>query len=107
MSRSVGAQLLRQGGQSPPGAVRPREFADRAYAYSLEAHKGRIAVKGTGGTSTQHTVNEDELRSFTDHINGVLGGDPDIGDRLPIPTDTMQLFDECRGEFLFCHAEGA
>ncbi|EKD03637.1 fimbrin [Trichosporon asahii var. asahii CBS 8904] len=62
----------------------------------LEAHKGRIAVKGTGGTSTQHTVNEDELRSFTDHINGVLGGDPDIGDRLPIPTDTMQLFDECR-----------
>lgn len=26
----------------------------------------------------------------------VLETDPDIGDRLPIPTDTMQLFDECR-----------
>lgn len=27
----------------------------------------------------------------------VLAGDADIGDRLPIPVDTMQLFDETRG----------
>lgn len=26
----------------------------------------------------------------------VLEGDSDVGHRLPIPTDTMQLFDECR-----------
>ena len=37
----------------------------------LETNKGRIAVKGTAGTNAQHTVNEDELASFTDHINGV------------------------------------
>jgi plastin-1 len=28
-----------------------------------------------------------------------LAGDADIGDRLPIPTDTMQIFDECKGSF--------
>ncbi|GEM12510.1 Ca2+-binding actin-bundling protein [Rhodotorula toruloides] len=30
----------------------------------------------------------------------VLAGDPDIGDRLPIPTDTFQIFDECRDGLL-------
>ncbi|KAL7419195.1 fimbrin [Cryptotrichosporon argae] len=62
----------------------------------LESNKGRIAVKGTAGTNAQHTINEDERRSFTEHVNGVLAGDPDVGHLLPIPTDTMQLFDECR-----------
>lgn len=33
-------------------------------------------------------------------MSQVLAGDSDIGDRLPIPTDTMQLFDETRGEYL-------
>jgi plastin-1 len=28
-------------------------------------------VKGTAGTNALHSVNEDERRSFTDHINGV------------------------------------
>ena len=28
----------------------------------------------------------------------VLSGDKDVGHVLPIPTDTMQLFDECRGQ---------
>ena len=37
----------------------------------LESNKGKISVKGTAGTNAQHTVNEDERRSFTDHINGV------------------------------------
>lgn len=68
----------------------------------LETNKGRIAVKGTAGTNAQHTVNEDELASFTDHINGVLGGDKDVGHVLPIPTDTMQLFDECRDGLILC-----
>lgn len=68
--------------------------------HRLESNKGRIAVKGTAGTNSQHTINEDERRSFTDHINGVLAGDADIGQRLPIPTDTMQLFDEVKGGHL-------
>ncbi|ORX33979.1 putative Fimbrin [Kockovaella imperatae] len=63
---------------------------------NLESNKGKISVKGTAGTNAQHTVNEDERRSFTDHINGVLGGDKDLEHVLPIPTDTMQLFDECK-----------
>ena len=37
----------------------------------LETNKGRIAVKGTAGSNSTHSINEDERRSFTDHINGV------------------------------------
>lgn len=68
----------------------------------MEAKKGKIAVQGTKGSNARHTINEDERTSFTDHINGVLAGDPDIGDLLPIPTDTMQLFDECRDGLILC-----
>ena len=32
----------------------------------------------------------------------MLDGDPDIGYRLPIPTDTMQIFDECRDGLILC-----
>ena len=32
-------------------------------------------------------------------MSQVLSGDADIGHLLPIPTESMQLFDECRGEF--------
>lgn len=56
---------------------------------------GKLKLGGSGGSS--HTVNEDERTEFTRHINSVLAGDADIGTRIPIPTDTMQLFDECRG----------
>lgn len=78
--------------------VTGRPIAVISYALSIESVKGRIAVRGTAGTNSQHTINEDERRSFTDHINAVLAGDPDVGHLLPIPTDTMQLFDEVRGE---------
>jgi plastin-1 len=68
----------------------------------ISSNKGRIAVKGTAGTGTKHTINEDERTSFTDHINGVLAGDPDVGHILPISTDTMQLFDEVRDGLILC-----
>jgi hypothetical protein len=32
----------------------------------------------------------------------VLDSDPDVGYRLPIPTDTMQIFDECRDGLILC-----
>lgn len=32
----------------------------------------------------------------------VLDGDPHIGGRLPIPTNNMQIFDECRDGLLLC-----
>ncbi|KAF9733146.1 Fimbrin, actin-bundling protein [Paraphaeosphaeria minitans] len=63
------------------------------------AHKtstgGRIHVQGSSANVT-HTINEDERTEFTRHINAVLAGDPDIGHRLPFPTDTFEMFDECK-----------
>lgn len=31
-----------------------------------------------------------------------MENDPDVGYRLPIPTNTMQLFDECRDGLILC-----
>ncbi|KAL3424375.1 fimbrin [Phlyctema vagabunda] len=56
---------------------------------------GRIHVQGSSSNVT-HTINEDERTEFTRHINAVLAGDPDIGSRLPFPTDTFEMFDECK-----------
>ena len=56
---------------------------------------GRIQVQGSSANVT-HTINEDERTEFTRHINAVLAGDEDIGNRLPFPTDTFEMFDECR-----------
>ena len=56
---------------------------------------GRIQVQGSSANVT-HTINEDERTEFTRHINAVLSGDPDIGNRLPFPTDTFEMFDECK-----------
>ncbi|GAA5933759.1 hypothetical protein JCM10213_008586 [Rhodosporidiobolus nylandii] len=60
---------------------------------------GKVLVKGSNANIT-HSINEDERTEFTRHINQVLAGDPDIGDRLPIPIDTFQIFDECRDGLL-------
>lgn len=52
-------------------------------------------MQGSSANIT-HTVNEDERTEFTRHINAVLAGDPDIGDLLPFPTDTFEMFDHCK-----------
>lgn len=67
----------------------------------LTTSKGKVKVQGSNA-NVSHTINEDERREFTAHINGVLEGDADIGTRLPIPTDTMQIFDECRDGLILC-----
>ncbi|CCU77874.1 putative fimbrin [Blumeria hordei DH14] len=56
---------------------------------------GRIQVQGSSA-NVKHTINEDERTEFTRHINAVLAGDPDVGARLPFPTDTFEMFDECK-----------
>lgn len=56
---------------------------------------GKIQVQGSSANVT-HTINEDERTEFTRHINAVLAGDADIGSRLPFPTDTFEMFDECK-----------
>ncbi|TIB77250.1 hypothetical protein E3Q22_03120 [Wallemia mellicola] len=57
--------------------------------------KGKVTVKGTS-SNVSHTINEDERSEFTRHINQVLDGDADVGNKLPLPTDNFQLFDETR-----------
>jgi plastin-1 len=67
----------------------------------LATRAGKVTVQGSNA-NVSHTLNEDERTEFTNHINGVLAGDADIGHRLPIPTETMQLFDECRDGLILC-----
>jgi len=78
----------------------PTSAASRAVpavTHARTGSKGGGVIKMSGATgSSAHTINEDERTEFTRHINAVLAGDPDIGDRLPFPTDTFQMFDECK-----------
>ncbi|PCH45082.1 fimbrin [Wolfiporia cocos MD-104 SS10] len=67
----------------------------------LPSHKGKVTVQGSNA-NVSHTINEDERAEFTNHINSVLEADPDVASRLPIPTNTMQLFDECRDGLILC-----
>lgn len=66
----------------------------------LLGHKGSGArakiIVGGATSGTTHTINEEERTEFTKHINSVLAGDALVGSLLPFPTDTFQLFDECR-----------
>lgn len=68
---------------------------------AFDVHQNKIKVHGTN-VNTTHTINEDERTEFTRHINGVLAGDAHVGARLPIPTSTMQLFDECKDGLILC-----
>ncbi|TFK91910.1 fimbrin [Polyporus arcularius HHB13444] len=67
----------------------------------LPSRAGKVTVHGSNA-NVSHTINEEERAEFTNHINAVLEGDADVGHRLPIPTDTMQLFDECRDGLILC-----
>lgn len=78
---------------APSGAsIVAQATGGRARATS---NAGRIHVQGSNANVT-HTINEDERTEFTRHINAVLAGDPDIGNRIPFPTDTFEMFDECK-----------
>ncbi|GBB89006.1 hypothetical protein RclHR1_15640004 [Rhizophagus clarus] len=72
--------------------VKLREGRNRS-AFAVNKHK--ITVHGTS-QNVSHTINEDERTEFTRHINQALAGDPDVSDKIPIDTNTMQLFDECK-----------
>ncbi|KAF5383055.1 hypothetical protein D9615_004940 [Tricholomella constricta] len=68
---------------------------------SLTTKAGKVTVKGSNA-NVSHTINEDERREFTSHINSVIENDSDIGDRFPIPTNTMQIFEECKDGLILC-----
>lgn len=57
---------------------------------------GQKIVVGGSTSGSQHTINEEERREFTKHINQTLTDDPDIGHYLPFPEDNFQMFDDCR-----------
>lgn len=84
-------------GPAPPssgGVVSQRTGGGPGHG-SKPSVSGKIQVQGSNANIT-HTINEDERTEFTRHINAVLAGDPEIGSRLPFPTDTFEMFDECK-----------
>lgn len=95
---------LRSAGDKPAAVPNPVQAASPAapgagVGSSRHVSKGsiggRIHVQGSSANVT-HTINEDERTEFTRHINAVLAGDPDIGNLLPFPTDTFEMFDKCK-----------
>ncbi|KAI8997172.1 fimbrin [Pilobolus umbonatus] len=99
---------LKQVSSNTTGKIDLEEFIDLVNRLkegrnkgAFDVHQHKILVRGEHGDAT-HTINEDELTEFTRHINMVMEGDRDIADRLPIPTNTMQLFDECRDGLILC-----
>ncbi|KAL8322280.1 hypothetical protein RB593_004343 [Gaeumannomyces tritici] len=80
-----------------PGPLAPSGVvAQRTGGHASKSSiSGKIQVQGSNANIT-HTINEDERTEFTRHINAVLAGDADIGSRLPFPTDTFEMFDECK-----------
>ncbi|KAL2171551.1 hypothetical protein VTG60DRAFT_2384 [Thermothelomyces hinnuleus] len=81
---------------SPAAVISQRTGGGHASKGSIGGgSSGKIFVQGSNANIT-HTINEDERTEFTRHINAVLAGDPDIGHRLPFPTDTFEMFDECK-----------
>ncbi|TFK63585.1 fimbrin [Pluteus cervinus] len=68
---------------------------------SLATKAGKVTVQGSNA-NVSHTLNEDERAEFTNHINLVIENDPDVKHRHPIPTATMQIFEECKDGLILC-----
>ncbi|TEY52427.1 hypothetical protein BOTCAL_0259g00120 [Botryotinia calthae] len=94
---SPAQQRMSTGPQSPArvGIVSQQTGGAGSGHASKGSVSGRIQVQGSSSNVT-HTINEDERTEFTRHINAVLAGDADIASRLPFPTDTFEMFDECK-----------
>ncbi|TCD62721.1 hypothetical protein EIP91_006519 [Steccherinum ochraceum] len=75
--------------------------SQQTQASILPSKAGKVTVHGSNA-SVSHTINQDEFSEFTNHINSVLAEDPDVGSRMPIPTTTMQLFEEARDGLILC-----
>lgn len=61
-------------------------------AQLVEAQKGLLQVSMAGGG--YHSYSTEELSAFSDHINNVLGDDPDVAYLMPINPDTDDLFNK-------------
>ncbi|KAF2259449.1 fimbrin [Lojkania enalia] len=92
---SPAQQRMHTGPTRPRAGTGPGSPVTPGHVHKSSHGGGRIQVQGSSANVT-HTINEDERTEFTRHINAVLAGDPHIGDRLPFPTDTFEMFDECK-----------
>jgi len=92
---SPAQKRMSTGGSKSAGADATSASSGFGHTQKPSLGRGKIQVQGSSANVT-HTINEDERTEFTRHINAVLAGDPDIGDRLPFPTDTFEMFDECK-----------
>ncbi|KAI5950281.1 SAC6 [Candida jiufengensis] len=90
------SQQQSQQSQSKQEVLSPGKLNKKAAPPIPSANtKNKTYIEGkTSGTT--HTINDEERTEFTRHINSVLSGDSEIGDRLPFDTETFQMFDECR-----------
>lgn len=94
------AEKLKQLTMAPPKPAKPQSLkmpTNLAGAH-IRAQGERIVVKGKGGGT--HIIDEEERTEFTRHINSVLAGDSLVGQRLPLPTDSNQIFDEARDSLI-------
>ncbi|KAJ8121193.1 hypothetical protein ONZ43_g2294 [Nemania bipapillata] len=98
---SPAQKRMSTGGSNPP--LSPVGIVAQLTGNGRHGNNARHAPKPSAGkihvgsfANSTHTINEDERTEFTRHINAVLAGDQDIGDRLPFPTDTFEMFDECK-----------
>ncbi|CAI2177216.1 6386_t:CDS:10, partial [Funneliformis geosporum] len=84
---------------SSTGNVEIEEFIELVVKLREGRNKSAFAAnkrKTTVHGSIQNVsyTNEDERTEFTKYINQELINDPDVKDKIPIYTNTMQLFDE-------------
>lgn len=70
-----------------PGAPAPEQFVHEG-----SGANAKVLINQSGNI---HTINDEERVEFTRYINAVLAGDSLVGERLPVPLDSFQIFDEC------------
>src|SRR5579871_693662 len=86
---SPAQKRMSTGGSKSAGADVASSSSGFGHSQKPSHGGGKIQVQGSSANVT-HTINEDERTEFTRHMNAVLAGDSDVGNRLPFPLDTMQ-----------------
>ncbi|KAJ7243180.1 fimbrin [Mycena haematopus] len=105
-SYDMARETLKQVSVDASGKVELEDWVElnvklRSAASTLATKAGKVTVKGSNA-NVSHTINEDERTEFTNHINSVIENDPDVSGRFPIPTTTMQIFEECKDGLILC-----
>jgi plastin-1 len=89
------------------GHVELEDFVELVYKVregkgigETQISKNNLTTYQGSNANVSHTIDHDERREPTRHINTVLAEDLDVGDRLPFLLDTVQLFDECKDDLM-------